>query len=129
MEVNKIIFKFLEVAFAIMITLLIIYGAVRAGRTAFDFGYRIFAESPMEQTPGTDVVVTIESGMDAKEIGELLKKNKLIRDENLFFFQLNLSAYVDKIIPGTYTLNTSLTAKEMIILMSTEPETESTGES
>ena len=129
MKVNKIIFKSLEVAFAILITLLIIYGAVRAGRTAFDFGYRIFAESPMEETPGTDVVVTIESGMDAKEIGELLKKNKLIRDENLFFFQLNLSAYVDKIIPGTYTLNTSLTAKEMIILMSTEPETESTGES
>ena len=129
MEVNKVIFKFLEVAFAILITLLIVYGTVRAGRMAFDFGYRIFAESPMEETPGTDVVVTIESGMDAKEIGELLKKNKLIRDENLFFFQLNLSAYVDKIIPGTYTLNTSLTAKEMIIIMSTEPETESTGES
>lgn len=129
MEVNKIIFKFLEVGFAIMITLLIIYGTVHAGRTAFDFGYRIFAESPMEKIPGTDVVVTIESGMNAKEIGELLKENGLIRDENLFFFQLNLSAYVDKIIPGTYTLNTSLTAKEMIILMSTEAEMESTGES
>ena len=84
---------------------------------------------PIEEAPGTDIVVTIESGMDAKQLGELLKKNKLIRDENLFFFQLNLSAYVDKIIPGTYTLNTSLTAKEMIIIMSTEPETESTGES
>ena len=129
MEVNKVIFKFLEVAFAIMITLLIIYGTVCAGRTAFDFGYRVFAESPMEEAPGTDVIVTIESGMDAKKIGELLKENELIRDENLFYFQLNLSAYADKIIPGTYTLNTSLTAKEMIILMSTEPETESTGES
>ena len=129
MEVNKIIFKFLEVGFAIMITLLIIFGTARVGKTAFDFGYRIFAESPIEEAPGTDIVVTIESGMDAKQLGELLKKNKLIRDENLFFFQLNLSAYVDKIIPGTYTLNTSLTAKEMIILMSTEPETESTGES
>lgn len=129
MEVNKVIFKFLEVAFSIMITLLVIYGTVRAGRTAFEFGYRVFAESPMEEMPGTDIVVTIESGMSAKEIGELLKKNKLIRDENLFFFQLNLSAYADKIIPGTYTLNTSLTPKEMIILMGTETEMESTGES
>lgn len=129
MEVNKVIFKFLQIAFSIMITLLIIYGTVRAGRTAFELGYRVFAESPMEEIPGTDVVITIESGMGAKEIGELLKENKLIRDENLFFLQLNVSAYADKIIPGTYTLNTSLTARDMIILMSTEPETESTGES
>ena len=129
MEINKVIFKFLSFAFSIMLTLVIIYGTVRVGMTAFDFGYRVFTESPMEQTPGTDVVVTIEDGMDAKEIGELLKEKKLIRDENLFFFQLNLSAYADEIIPGTYTLNTSLTAKEMIIIMSTEPETEeSTGE-
>ncbi len=129
MEINKVIFKFLSFAFSIMLTLVIIYGTVRVGMTAFDFGYRVFTESPMEQTPGTDVIVTIEDGMDAKEIGELLKEKKLIRDENLFFFQLNLSAYADEIIPGTYTLNTSLTAKEMIIIMSTEPETEeSTGE-
>lgn len=129
MEVNKVIFKFLSFAFSIMLTLVIIYGTVRVGMTAFDFGYRVFTESPMEETPGTDMIVTIESGMDAKEIGELLKEKKLIRDENLFFFQLNLSAYADEIIPGTYTLNTSLTAKEMMIIMSTEPETEeSTGE-
>lgn len=129
MEVNKVIFKILGFACSIMLTLVIIYGTVRVGVTAFDFGYRIFTESPMEETPGTDMIVTIESGMDAKEIGELLKEKKLIRDENLFFFQLNLSAYADEIIPGTYTLNTSLTAKEMMIIMSTEPETEeSTGE-
>ena len=124
MEINKVIFKFLSFAFSIMLTLVIIYGTVRVGMTAFDFGYRVFTESPMEELPGTDVVVTIEGSMDAKEIGELLKANKLIRDENLFFFQLSLSAYADEIIPGTYTLNTSQTAKEMMIIMSTEPETE-----
>ena len=128
MKINKVIFKILSFVFSIMLTLVIIYGTVRVGMTAFDFGYRVFTESPMEQTTGTDVIVTIEDGMDAKEIGELLKEKKLIRDENLFFFQLNLSAYADEIIPGTYTLNTSLTAKEMMIIMSTEPETEeSTG--
>ena len=128
MEVNKLVFKFLGFTFSIMLTLVIIYGMVRVGMTAFDFGYRVFTESPMEQAPGTDMIVTVESNMDAKEIGKLLKEKKLIRDENLFFFQLNLSAYANDIIPGTYTLNTSLTAKEMMIIMSTEPETEeSTG--
>lgn len=129
MKINKVVFKILSFVFSIMLTLVIVYGTVRVSMTAFDFGYRVFNESPMEKLPGTDVMVTVESGMDAKEIGELLKTNKLIRDENLFFFQLKLSAYANEIIPGTYTLNTSLTAREMMIIMSTEPKTEeSTGE-
>jgi len=33
-----------------------------------------------------------------------------------------LSAYVDKLLPGTYTLNTSMTAKEMMVVMSTSVE-------
>ena len=114
MEVNKLVFKFLGFAFSIMLALIIIYGMVRIGMTSFDFGYRVFTESPMEEAPGTDMIVTVQKGMDVKEIGKLLKEKRLIRDENLFFFQLNLSAYANEIIPGTYTLNTSLTAKEII---------------
>uniref|UniRef100_UPI0040568443 endolytic transglycosylase MltG n=1 Tax=Agathobacter sp. TaxID=2021311 RepID=UPI0040568443 len=131
MDINKVVYKFLRFAFGIMLALLIIYGTVRIGMTAFDFGYRVFTESPMEKAPGTDVVVTVESDMDAEELGKLLKKEGLIRDENLFFLQLKMSAYSNEILPGTYTLNTSQTAKEMMIIMSTEPEEdteESTGE-
>lgn len=37
--------------------------------------------------------------------------------EILFYLQLKLSAYSKKLVPGIYTLNTSMTAKEMMVVM------------
>ena len=53
----------------------------------------------------------------------------LVRDASLFQIQLKLSAYSKKIKTGVYTLNTSMTPKEMIVFMagaadSTEEDTE-----
>ncbi|MBR4026293.1 MAG: endolytic transglycosylase MltG [Lachnospiraceae bacterium] len=122
MDVNKVIYKFIRFAFSVMLILLIIYGTVHVSLIAYDFGYRVFIESAIDEIPGTDVVVTIESYMGAEEIGQVLEEKGLVRDKNLFFIQLKLSAYSNKILSGTYTLNTSMTPKEMMIVMSTVPE-------
>ena len=122
MDVNKVIYKFIRFAFSIMLALLIIYGTVRVSLISYDFGYRVFTESAIDEIPGTDIVVTIGESMGAEEIGQVLEENGLVRDKNLFFLQLKLSAYSNKIRPGMYTLNTSMTPKEMMIIMSTVPE-------
>lgn len=134
MEANKVIITFVKIAFSVLLILVIVYGAARGTMIAYDFGYRVFTESPMEQAPGTDVMVTIAPSSGALEIGMELKEKGLIRDENLFFLQLKLSAYSNKIVPGTYFLNTSMTAKEMMVIMAqveeeTEEETSSSSES
>jgi UPF0755 protein len=38
--------------------------------------------------------------------------------------QLKLSAYSGKLVPGVYTLNTSMEPKEMMVVMATVPEAE-----
>lgn len=45
-----------------------------------------------------------------------------------FYVQLRMSAYHGKLKTGTYTLNTSMTAKDMMVVMAAESEesTEST---
>ena len=58
--------------------------------------------------------------MGAKELGDLLEKKGLIRDAELFFVQLKLSSYSGKMKEGTYTLSTSMTAYEMMQIMSGE---------
>ena len=85
----------------------------------------------MEEAPGTDKVVEVTADMSEIEIGKLLEKNGLARDEKLFYAQLKLSAYSGKLRPGTYTLNTSMTAKEMMVVMTTvlEEDTETETES
>lgn len=131
MDTNKVIFKFIKIAFSVMIALVILYATISTAIVAYDFGYRVFTESPMEEKPGTKVKVTIDEGMSDSEIGKLLEENGLIRDGNLFSLQLKLSIYKDKLLPGRYTLNTSMTAKEMMAVMAATPaakDTESKGE-
>ena len=122
MNVNKTIFRFIKIAFTILVILLIVYAMVGFGRVAYDFGYRVFTEPAMSEEPGEDVLVQIKDGMSAMEIGEMLEEKGLIRDKNLFFFQLKLSAYSKRMIPGVYTLNTSMTAKDMMVEISETAE-------
>jgi UPF0755 protein len=60
--------------------------------------------------------------MSEREIGKMLENRGLIDDGNLFFVQLKLSAYSGDLKSGMYTLNTSMTAKEMMAVMAAEAD-------
>ncbi len=117
MDINKVIYRGVKVAFVIMLALLIVYGTMKVSFTAYDFGYRVFTESAIDEKPGRYVEVTIEESMGASDIGELLVEKGLIRDATLFSLQYELSAYAGEIVPGTYGLTTAMTPKDMIIIM------------
>ena len=125
MDLNKFLFRFISVAFKIMIALFVIAATVKLGGIGYDFGYRVFTESAIDKEPGKDVLVQVREDTSARELGKMLEEKGLVRDGNLFFLQLKLSAYSKRILPGVYTLNTSMTAKDMMVVMSTE-ESEST---
>ena len=125
MELNKFLFRFISVAFKIMIALFVIAATVKLGGIGYDFGYRVFTESAIDKEPGKDVLVQVREDTSARELGKTLEEKGLVRDGNLFFLQLKLSAYSKRILPGVYTLNTSMTAKDMMVVMSTK-ESEST---
>ncbi len=128
MNVNKTLIAFIKIAFSIMVVLFIIYAAVSLCTLGYDFGYRVFTEPAMEAEPGHDRQVRITEDMSGSDIGRTLEENGLVRDARLFSLQLKLSAYAKKIKPGVYILNTSMTAKEMMIVMAAEDTTESTEE-
>ena len=128
MNVNKAVLKFVKLGMTLVVALIILYATVAISLVGFDFGYRVFTEPAMEAEPGRDIVVTIDKGMGAGEIGAELERQGLVRDGNLFMIQLMLSAYKDDIQPGSHILNTSMTPKEMMILMSEEKEVESESE-
>ena len=119
---NKTLYKWIKIAFGIMLVVVVVYTTVTFSAKAYDFGYRVFTEAPMAERPGENVEVTIELGMSAADIGDLLKEKGLVRDADLFVVQYTLSAYSGEILAGTYTLNTSQTAKEMIMIMADQVE-------
>ena len=123
-NVNKTLYQVIKVAGTVLVVLLVVYGTARFSMMAFDYGYRVFTEPPMASKPGTSVMVTITPEMGAGDIADVLLEKGLIRDDNLFWIQYQLSAYRGELLPGTYTLNTSMTAKEMMIIMAHQDEEE-----
>lgn len=119
---NKTLYKWIRIALKVLAVVFVVWFTLSMSFKAHDFGYRVFTEPAMEAAPGVNVEVTIEEGMSAKEIGKLLESKGLVRDADLFVVQYKLSAYANEILAGTYTLNTSETAKEMMIIMSGQIE-------
>ncbi len=114
---REIIVSVFSVAVKIIIVIIAAMLIFKYAMTAYDYGYRIFSEEPMGSGEGRVVSVTITSDMKVKDIGELLENKGLIRDSVLFRLQERLSENHGKIVPGTYELNTNMTAEQMITIM------------
>lgn len=127
MNIKEVILAVCETLIKIAIAVVVVIFIYRGSLVAYDYGYRIFEEPAMaKEGEGRDVVVTIPEGMSAKEMGELLYMKGLIRDEKLFQIQYFLSEFRKDLLPGTFTLNTSLQVEEMLEVMTKEPVTEET---
>lgn len=129
MSARKIVMRVVSISFSILVIILVIFALTKLGSYAYQFGYRVFTEQPVSTGEGREVVVRLDAGMDGKAVGEMLERKGLIRDASLFAVQLRMSAYNGKLKPGIYMLSTSMTAREMMQVMSpaekeTETETE-----
>ncbi len=121
---KKMIFGVAKSILKIAVALAIVLLVYNMGLKAYDFGFRIFAEEPMELGDGRVVSVSIVEGKTVKEIGEILEEKGLIRDANLFYFQEMFSEYKGDLKPGVYELSTGMTPYEMMEIMSASEEEE-----
>ena len=124
MNSKEIVGSVFGMAFKIIAALLIVMFVYKYAFLAYDYGYRIFGEQPITSGEGRTVTVTIPEGADAKKVGEILETKGLIRDAQLFVIQEMISDYHGAILPGEFELNTSMTAEEMLAVLSTVPEEE-----
>ena len=95
---------------------MLLYGT----RTAYEFGYSVFTMGPAEEAPGRDVEVTVLTGMSRRSIGSLLANQGVIKNATVFYVQAMIYGYELK--PGTYTLNTSQTIEEILLILSEEED-------
>ncbi len=121
---KKVIWGVVKGIFKIAIALAVVILIYNLGLKAYDFGYRIFAEEPVELGTGRMVSVSIVEGKSVSEIGEILEEKGLIRDAKLFYFQEMFSEYKGELKPGVYELSTGMTPYEMMEIMSASDEEE-----
>ena len=124
MNSKEVVVSVFSTVFKIVVAVVIIILVYKWSLSAYEYGQRVFNEPPVSAGSGRVITVTIESGDTAKEIGNILEKNGLIRDAKLFQIQEMLSEYKDKMLPGTYELSTAMTTEEMMEIMSVPVEEE-----
>lgn len=108
----------------IAVGVLLVLMVYKLSFSAYDFGYRIFTDEPMDSIGIRSVSVAIVDGKTPKEIGEILEEKGLIRNSTLFVFQEMFSEYHDELQPGVYELNTGMTPFEMMQIMAGQVEEE-----
>ena len=121
MSTKQLVRAIFSTILKVVIYVAVVFFIYKGATIAYDYGFRVFKEEPMTQAPGVDINVEITMGKSALQIGEILESKGLIRDAKLFYLQNLLSAYKNKLRPGEYTLNTSMTMVEMIAVMAAEP--------
>ena len=124
MNSKEVVISVFSTVFKIVLAIIIVMLVYKWSLMAYDYGQRVFNEPPMSAGNGRTVTIVVNEGDTAKEIGEKLEKNGLIRDVMLFRIQEMLSAYKDEMQPGTYELNTSMKTEEMMEIMAMQVEEE-----
>ena len=126
-EANKISMKIIKISMKVILAAVLIMLLYKGTTTAYSYGYAIFNDVPMEESPGTDVSVTIDKDTSAREIGNILESQGLVNNGFVFFLQTKMVEKGSEIKPGRYELNTSMTAEEMINVMASKEDSEDEG--
>lgn len=85
---------------------------MRELREATVWDHEVFSPTAVAEAPGTDKEFTIRNGESLSEVAEELEKSGLINNKLIFIIQAKFFDY--EVYPGTYTLNTSMTSRDMM---------------
>ncbi len=119
MKSGKLVFVVIGAVVKIIVAIGAAYAIYQGATICYDYGYRVFTEPAVSLGTGRVVTVTVKKDATPMELGDLFEKKGLVRDAKLFALQYLLSEYRKDLIPGTYDLNTAMTAEEMLEVMAT----------
>ena len=92
---------------------------------AYDFGFNLFADIPVDEGDGRTVNVVISESQDAMDVGKMLEEKGLIRDAKMLYIEEKLSDYKDQMVAGSYELNTAMSIEDMLaVICNSEEATE-----
>ncbi|BBF43264.1 hypothetical protein lbkm_1951 [Lachnospiraceae bacterium KM106-2] len=91
---------------------LVIFVLVKACTFSYQFAYQVFGSVQVEQAPGTDRVVDIRKGEATMDLATALEMKNIIVNKYSFYLRAKLAN--ERIMPGTYTLNTSMDYNDIL---------------
>lgn len=92
------------------------------GKSAYQFGYKVFNQQAVSPGAGQEVTVVIPEEASTYEIAKILKNKGLIEDSLVFYAQELLSTYRGELQSGTYLLSTAYTPTRILGILAGDEE-------
>lgn len=110
-----VIYAALRIALVCLIAVVFYIGVTKA----YTLGYDIFSDEAKNREPGISLEITIVDGQSPFKIGQTLEEKGII--ENGLAFGMQCMVYDTELYPGTYTVTSAMSSKEIMNLMGTDP--------
>ena len=119
-EINKISMAVISISAKVLFYAAAATILIAGAKKGYAFGHSIFYAPGMDKAPGVEKIVTLDGSESIGDVGKLLEDIGLIRDHNAFSIQARCYGY--EVMEGTWTVNTSMTSKEIIGVLDEAPE-------
>lgn len=111
----KSIALMLQIIWNVLFYILVIFILIRFSATAYELSYQVFGNITVQEAPGINKVIVIEEGTSSFAIADMLEKEGLVVNKYSFFIRTKITiSNKHPIMPGTYTLNTSMPYETII---------------
>lgn len=108
----------IQILFNILFYVVLVMLVVKASTWTYDFAYQIFGNVTVDSAPGELATIEIKEGEGTRTIAADLEKNGLVVNKDSFYIRAKLTTGAKKpILPGTYTLNSSMTYDEILAVL------------
>ncbi len=114
-EINRITTTIISMSARLLVYALVFFLLYEGVTRGYSLGHEIFAPTAVAESPGSDREIVIEEGESLTKVAAKLEKDGLIQNRLIFVIQSKFYDY--DIYPGTYTLNTSMTSRDMLKLI------------
>ncbi len=122
-DINKITGTVISISGKLIIYAVVILLLVEGVTRGYAFGHSVFYSVPMESGAGTEKIIDISEGLSAYETAKLLKRRGLVANDLAVYIQMKFYDY--EVHPGTYTLSTAMTSKEILQILNEKPAEDS----
>ncbi len=119
-EINKVTGAVIAISIRLILLALIVLLLYEGVTKGYEFGHEIFYASAMETKPGRDIDIKVEKGASITSVAKLLKEKGLITNPYSLIIQAEFFNY--KANSGSYTLNTSMTSRDILQMMNENTE-------
>lgn len=120
-EINRITGAVIGISARLIVLTLVVLLLYQGVTNGYAFGHELFYASSVTEKPGTDKDVMVEENASVPQVAKQLKNSGMITNEYSFIIQAKFFDYT--VNPGDYTINTSMTSREILQMMN-----ENTGE-